>query len=270
MNRIRFWNGNKSSNRQSHELEVLEEALFFSGIETSQTHIISDNTDYPNADDEGSIFDNGFDVLVTVAGNQKFESKAFIPIELPIAKGILGYRILITRPEITDRLATHVDKLPCVMKQLIAGIPDTWADADLFRFNNLKVLEHGDLLDILQAITTKQCDYLSLGANEVESIHHSRPKSVTNLVIESNTVLYYPFPLVFYVHPEQPDLAGRIETGLKNLMRNGRLDELLNKHYGEFVESLDIRSRKVIHLQNPILPQSMAFCKEPTLLRLVN
>ena len=156
---IQFWNGNKTAARQAHEYELVSELL-------STREIHNDLTDYPNAEDESNIFHNGADLLVTVAGNPKFAPGTFIEVAPPLCFGLLGCRLLITRK--IDVQFDHITQLE--LKQKIAGVPATWADATLLRDNDCTVLEEGDIEHILTSISQGNADYLSLGANEVHAV----------------------------------------------------------------------------------------------------
>ena len=94
---VRFWNGNKSSARQGYELALIDACLRATQVEGGSYSLLLDNNDYPKPEDEGNIFESGCDVLVTVAGNVKFKKKQKIVINQPLAKGLLGYRLLIVR-----------------------------------------------------------------------------------------------------------------------------------------------------------------------------
>ena len=94
---INFWNGNKSPARQAYELELLQTILNTQSLPANL--ITNDVTNYPNAEDEGDIFNQGADLLVTVAGNKKFDGKASIKLKQPLCRGLLGYRILIIRQQ---------------------------------------------------------------------------------------------------------------------------------------------------------------------------
>lgn len=247
-----FWNGNKSSKRQHYELELIHSLLNWDPNEPIVVH--SDNTDFPRAEDEGNIFRKNYDVLVTVAGNRKFADKPTIKLNSPICKGLLGHRILIIREQ--DQPTFHninSNKL----KSLIAGIPATWADAELFRANGYRVLEQGTLPETLKLLSDKKCDYVSLGANEVESIYQEHTNSLNGLVIEKSIVLYYPLPLVFYVHPDKAQLAQLLDDKLQEHMLSGKFDSLFNQHFGDVVRSIGLEHRKAINLVNKELPPEL-------------
>ncbi|NDV61610.1 amino acid ABC transporter substrate-binding protein [Puniceicoccales bacterium CK1056] len=251
---IDFWNGNKSESRQGYELELLEACLCASEVNGSYELRI-DNTDYPLAEDEGNIFRNGADILVTVAGNVKFRNREKIVISRPLAKGLLGYRLLIVRSEDADRFKGIKEMRE--LQELSIGIPETWADADLFRSNQFSVVEKGSFEELFHRLKGREFDYTALGANEIESAFNEHAQPLGGLQIEPSLMIYYSFPLVFYVHPDKRQLAERVESGLQALIDSGEFDDLFAKYHGDIVERLNLKNRRTFTLQNPVLPEEM-------------
>lgn len=241
---IKFWNGNKSNSRQLYELDLV--TMLFNNNE-----IDNDCTDHPRAEDEGNVFNAGTDILVTVAGNQKFLENTFLELTEPLCKDLLGCRILIIREQ--DRAKfRNIDDV--TLKGLVAGIPETWADAALFRSNHYQVLEKGSLADVFTYLKQGLCDYVSLGANEVQDVFEQHAQALGELTIENEIVLYYPMPLVFYTHPQRPDLLETLAKRLKLTQDNGQFDAIFDKHYGKVIEDMNLSKRRFFQLSNPSLP----------------
>jgi hypothetical protein len=256
MKNVYFWNGNKSPARQGYETALLKACLKATNEEYGHVNIRVDNTDYPCADDEANIFASGADILVTVAGNVKFKDKQKKVIPQPITKGLLGYRLLLVRDE---SLATFAQiKRPQQLQALSIGIPQTWADADLFRHNQYQVIEKGSLDDLFLLLKAGVFDYVALGVNEIEEIFTQRVVLTGGNSIEPTLMLYYPFPLVFYVNPCHSVLAERIDKGLKLIITSGEHDSLFRHHHGDVAQRLNLRNRNIFNLTNPILPTDMA------------
>jgi hypothetical protein len=97
-----------------------------------------------------------------------------------------------------------------------------------------------------------------LGVNEIEEIFKHRAVPIGGISIEPSLMLYYPFPLVFYVNPCNPVLAERIEKGLKLIAINGEHETLFSYHHGDVVQRLNLRNRNTLSLTNPMLPPDMA------------
>ncbi|MEX0329804.1 MAG: hypothetical protein AB3N64_00140 [Puniceicoccaceae bacterium] len=246
-----FWNGNKSPVRQRYESELLQAILDASSPVYGPLVLSEDRTDYPQAEDEADIFNKGADVTVTVAGNPKFADRDKLVIDQPIAKGVLGQRVLIIREADQDDFAGIHEEAE--LKAKVSGIPDTWADVAIFEANGYAVTERGTFEDIFQRLRQGQFDYVALGAFEVKDVFQSMARRVGGLAIENSLMLQYPMPLVFYVHPEREELAHRIIAGLTTIQRNGVLDALFTSHFGKVLQDLSLDRRTVFQLLNPLI-----------------
>lgn len=254
---VKFWNGNKTASRQEYERDILDAVLKATEQKQGAYKIEESRTDYPRAEDEASVFrTKGFDIFGTVAGNQKLANEQKILIPSPLMKGILGYRILIIRKADAKKFATI--KTAAELKKLRMGIPDTWADAGLFRHNGYPVEEKGSFDDLFQRLENNEFDYVTFGANEVAGVFAGRAAKSGQLIIEPSLLVYYPFPLVFYVNPQQSALAERVAAGLTAINTNGGLDKIFNRYYGDLLGPLQLTKRTRITLENPILPNEMA------------
>lgn len=256
MQTVRFWNGNKTTARQDYELALLDACLSVTQQQFGCYSLLTDDVDYPDAEDEGNVFETGCDALVTVAGNVKFKNKRKIVIKQSLTKGLLGYRLLIVRKDSLAIFQT-LNKLS-ELQSMSIGIPATWADAELFRQNNFKVVERGTLEDIFIRLQRQEFDFIALGANEIEDVFADYAEPLKDLTIEPTKMIYYPFPLVFYINPSEPELANRLEIGLANIMQNGQFEALFRAHHGNVVSRLNLKKRQMYTLQNTLLPEDMS------------
>lgn len=248
---MKFWNGNKSPARQNYELEVLHQVVEATRETHGDASIEEDRTNYPLAEDESNIFQKGIDLFVTVKGNAKFLNREKIVVDKPIARGLLGKRLMVVREDRLDEFASISDEDS--LKAKTVGIPETWVDAELFRFNGYQVNEVDSLEDIFQRLANREFDYVSLGAIEIEDAFDKLAKPVGGLAIDYHLLISYPMPLVFYVHPAQEELARRISEGINAVSQNGQLDALFNRHFGKMIEGLHLAPRRTFHLKNPAL-----------------
>lgn len=251
---IHFWNGNKSPIRQQYELQVLTSVLHAIPGPYSNAAIINDTTDYPLAVDEGNIFRKGADVCVTVAGNTKFADGDYIPLYTPLAFGLLGHRMLIIRRN--DAATFSALRSLSELATLVAGVPNTWADANLFRANGLAVNETGNLDSIFAVLADGGCDYIALGANEITSIFAAQPNYHTTLALDQSIRMYYPMALVFYVNPSNPDLAQAIQQGLNHLVDSAELMRLFDAQFASATPR-GWSTRNTFTLINPNIPDPL-------------
>lgn len=253
---IKLWNGNKTASRQQYEREILELALAATSQRKGDWVLVEDLTDYPKAEDEASVFrTKGFDIFGTVAGNAKLAGEKKILVPQPLMKGLLGHRILIIRAADKEKFAAI--KTAKQLQQLTMGIPATWADAELFRQNGYPVVEKGSFDELFTRLQNKEFDYVTFGANEVAGVFKERAAQSGALLVDQSLLVYYPFPLVFYVNPSKPELAQRVENGLKIIAANGELDALFDRYFGKELAAIQLNARTRITLKNPILPPEM-------------
>ncbi|MCJ2376286.1 transporter substrate-binding domain-containing protein [Vibrio sp. ZSDZ34] len=248
MEYINFWNGNKSEYRQQYEYELLLAILDVTTVNHGPFKVKRDDTDYPDAKDEGAILDNGCDVLVTVKGNQKFKGKRFIELPYSATKTLLGQRILFVRAEDSGSFTTED-----TLRQCSIGIPATWVDAELFRQNNFNVVEEGLFEDVFDRLLNNEFDFTCFGANEAIDIYNNMVKEKDKIVMAPNIKIEYPFPLVFYVNADKPELAQRLSYGFKALIESGRFDDLYQRYFGEIEQELALEQRQSVTLANPFL-----------------
>lgn len=250
---IDFWNGNRSVARQDYERKILAAILESTEEEWGAWDIEESLEEYPG-DEESLVFtEKGHDLFVTIAGNQKFNEGDMIVIPHLLTKNLLGYRVPIIRAE--DSGIFEEISEPQDLQKLDHGIPETWSDATIFRHNGYSVVEEGDFDDIFDRLQNGLFDYSAFGANEVLGVFENRASKREGLIIDENILLFYQFPLVFYINPEMPELAQRIEQGFQLIISSGRLDTIFDEHYGNIVEQLNLNNRLLFELDNPLIPE---------------
>lgn len=252
---IEFWNGNKTETRQQYELDVLNAALAATTAQYGAYQIDNDTRQLTNSEESAVFRDKNADVFVTVAGNPKLRDESKIIVTHPLMKGLLGYRLLIVKEQALDKFAA-IDSAE-EFKQLRAGIPDGWADADLFRHNGYNVVEEGTFDDLFERFAAGQFDYVAFGANEIEKVFDNRAAAYKQFHIEPTKLVYYPFALVFYVSPDKPELAERLRKGLKAIEHSGEAERLFEQATQNLVDRLNLHQRTRFELTNPQLPAEM-------------
>ncbi|MDO9595270.1 MAG: transporter substrate-binding domain-containing protein [Lutibacter sp.] len=253
---IDFWNGNRSEIRQRYEREILEAILKVTVDKYGDFKIKESFSEYPGTQESLVFSEKNHHLFVTIAGNQKFSDEEKIVILKPIAKNLLGYRIPIIKSKDVEKFKKNIDNKK--LKSYKLGIPETWSDAEIFRFNNYKVAEEGTFDDIFERLSEGKFDYVTFGANEVSSVFENRASKLKTLEIENDLLFFYPFPLVFYVNPRMPKLAERVALGLQKITDSGELDAVFNKYYANIVQNLQLDKRTLFVLENPLIPKEFA------------
>ena len=78
-----------------------------------------------------------------------------------------------------------------------------------------------------------------------------QPDQIPKLAVDKHVAVVMPLPMYIFVTPKMPELRDRLEKGLKTLIANGWLDELINEVYGDDVRKADLKNRLIFNIDNP-------------------
>lgn len=174
------------------------------------------------------------------------------PVRIPLFKGMGGCRVFLIRDGQQDRFDLIVDLEQ--LKRLYAGQGADWPDTEILRANGFNVVKaevHTTLYDML---AKRRFDYFPRAIYEAFSEVELHPQ----LVVEQNFIIYYPAPFFFFVNSEDERLASRLSYGLTKILEDGSFDEFFNTnpYSKKAVEQANIKARKVIELENPLLTEA--------------
>jgi ABC-type amino acid transport substrate-binding protein len=179
----------------------------------------------------------------------KAREQRAIPIKVPLLKGLLGYRMLVTRSEWVPDLAQmeSLDQL----KRLSIAQGFGWPDNQILKSNGLSVYT-GSYHALFDWVAQKRADLFPRSVYEVwaeQSMIERR-----GLVIAPSPVVYYFGPIYFFVPKSNPKLAETIQKGLDIAIQDGRFDDLFYQQ-PEVKKALgfltDGQPHTVLYLHNP-------------------
>ena len=180
------------------------------------------------------------------------ERETFLrPIRIPLRKGLLSYRIALTRAESQPKIDQVKDVEDLAQLSLAQGIG--WGDILVFEANGLRV-STSEYESLFRMIDAGRVDLFPRGIGEVFEEWEVRREVLPNLAIEPNLLLYYPWPYYFFVKKDNVALANRLETGLLRMIDDGSFDAIFWRFHGEAIERARLQERRVIELSNPLLP----------------
>lgn len=172
-----------------------------------------------------------------------------LPVRIPIDKGLFGYRLLLTT-ERNQQLTESVQTLAQLKKLLILQGHD-WPDTKILKSNQLKVITSNHYRSMFDMITTGRADLFPRSILEVwKEIELEKHQ----LRVDPRLSIYYPTALYFFVSKSQPALAKRIENGLNQMIKSGEFEQLFMQEYGAELKEAATSKRRIIYLQNPLLP----------------
>jgi hypothetical protein len=97
---------------------------------------------------------------------------------------------------------------------------------------------------------------LGRGINEIQEEFKLQRKQHPNLAIESKFALHIPLPTYFFVSPQKPLLAKRINEGLWKLINNGKFEKLFLFHHKHIIETTNLKNRTIFSIPNPNLTEA--------------
>lgn len=189
----------------------------------------------------------GMDVVWTFTSIER--EKNLLPIRIPIDRGLLGWRLLLVRSDERDALNGAVDLTRLQSLRAVQG--HDWPDLPILEYNHFKVIPSTYYQGMFTMLQLGRVDYFPRSISEIDS--ELAAHAAEGLAIADGLVLYYPAPSYFFVSPKRPDLAKKIELGLRMAIADGSLQQLFLQHFAQDIRRARLNERRIIRLQNPYL-----------------
>lgn len=189
--------------------------------------------------------------IIWSSTSQDLENQ-FLPIRIPLRKGLLGYRIALIakdQQEKLDRVKTVED-----LKKLTVGQGLFWGDSLIFEAVGMQVTR-AKYANLFAMTSLKRFDLFPRGINEVFTEYELHRKEFPDLQIEKNLLIYYPWPYYFFFNKNDSVRSKRVETGLRKMMQDGSFEAIFRKYHNSAIEQADLKNRRIIRLKNTLLPK---------------
>lgn len=198
------------------------------------------------------LADGEIDVLVRSTSLEL--ERRFLPIRIPLDKGLLGYRVFLLHRRLQPQLANvrSFDEL----RRFSIGQGAGWNDLPALRAAGLRVVEGADYEGLFKMLLAGRFDLFSRSVVEVQDEYATRREAMPELAIDNALLLYYPLARYFFVARNESGtaLARRIEAGLRRMQMDGSFDRLFNAYARPIASELGLRSRRLFRIANPALP----------------
>jgi len=181
------------------------------------------------------------------------KEELFLPVRIPLRKGLLGYRISFIAKEkqsLIDNISTHDD-----LKDYTIGQGIGWGDVDVYRANNLQVAV-ANYENLFKMINYNRIDLFPRGIGEIFAEYKNNKDTLPNLAIEKNLLIYYPWPYYFFFNKSDSELARRVESGIRMMISDGSFDVIFQQYNSDAIKEANIESRRIIQIDNPFVPES--------------
>lgn len=188
------------------------------------------------------------DVLWTMTSVDR--EKLLVPVRIPLYKGLIGWRVALLPPGRQEMLAEvkNVNELA----HFTAGQEHDWPDTAILQHAKLPVVVTPDYESLFAMLAKQRFDYFPRSV--IEILNEQRTHSELRLPVDPHLLLHYPTAFYFFVSPKRPQLARMLERGLERAIRDGSFDTLFQQHNGPALKALALDKRRIIYLENPLLP----------------
>ena len=185
--------------------------------------------------------------------NREVENK-FLPIRIPLFKGLLGYRVSIVHKDLYESFS-QADETQ--LKAMFACQGHHWPDSDILEANGFEVVRIARFDLMFKMVNQKRCDYFPRSIYEGYGELDVALKQYPDLRIVDSVILHYDFPIYFFVHRKNADLAAQISYGLNKALSKGKLVEMMQKKAltKDLFPLSKWQNSRFIMLENPYLPE---------------
>jgi len=179
----------------------------------------------------------------------------FLPIRIPIDKGLISYRVFLIREDMQAKFA-DVDTLDELRAFSVGSFP-TWVDTGVLRAGGFKVVTGDSYEGLFRMLVDKRFDFFSRSADEAYREYDERRRALPAMKVERKLLLYFPTTRFFFVQRSEQGqkLAARIEEGLNLLIRTGSFDAHFQRYKGPLIARAQLKSRKAFRIDNPLMSQ---------------
>lgn len=194
--------------------------------------------------------DRGINVAWGMTSIQREEN--FIPIRIPLIKGLLGHRICIIRKKDREKFS-NISTLNQLKTMVLVQGTD-WPDTQILEHNGFKIHKMSVYENMFKMVSSGRVDFFPRGVNEPYEEVRIRPE--LDLVVDNKLLIKYVAPMYFFVNKNDTVLAERLYSGLIKAIESGEFDDFFYNHptTRAIVDLAKIEERVIFEITNPILP----------------
>lgn len=187
-------------------------------------------------------------------GGSIIDERRVDPIRYPIFRGLLGFRIFITNHSVGEILGKNTSEEELKNLRLVQG--EGWGDVDVLRAGGFrKINTLPDFDSLFKMISIHRADLFPRSiiepygelASRCHLLDNNRCKD-QNLMIDSNFLVVYKFPLFFFVSPKRPDLRVLLTSAFRD--HYDKFLSFFNSHPLVKSSLLKMKGRKRIKIES--------------------
>lgn len=199
--------------------------------------------------------DKTIDIIFHATSKEREE--LFLPIKVPLLRGILGYRVFLIHKD-NEAEFSKIKTADELFDRYFAGCGAHWAvDLEILGSSTTNIITNPEYESLFKMLEGKRFDFFPRGINEAWLEIEARKDIYPDLMVEKSLGLfYYPYPVYYFVHKENGALADRISRGLEIAEKDGSYKTLFLRYHRKFIDQARLSSRTLFKLKNPTIPDS--------------
>ncbi len=209
-----------------------------------------------------SVKEGGLDITMSMTSQEN--EALLMPIRIPLYKGLIGLRLMILHED-NQSSFEKIDSL-AKLSLFKAGQMHDWPDTQILESNGLKVYHSGSFEGLFKMLVAGRIDYFPRSIIEIYGEVDERPNR--GFYVDKNILIFYPTAFYYFVHPEKKSLADDIRRGLEVILKDGRFDDIFMKYHQAYLDKARLGNRKIVRLNNPLLPNKTPLIRKELWLEL--
>jgi len=187
-------------------------------------------------------------------------SRELLSVPVPIDLGLQSWRVALIDASVQPLLRSLAR--PAELKQLRAGVGDTWVTQRVLRENGFRIVSGGSYSGLFDMLMAGRFDYFPRGVNEIFGELDAHRTQYPTMAVEERFLLHDRVPTLFFVSPQAPRLQRRLAAGMEALLKDGTLEAMMLKHYRVDLQRARLCERQQIELINSELDPALVGRKE--------
>jgi hypothetical protein len=201
-----------------------------------------------------AMLDESAPYTVIFTGHNKNREQDLIQIDVPLTRGLFGYRVFVIRRQDTNLFA-NIHSLEGLTSRITLGSGSSWPDTKILRSAGFTVVTSNR--DTLWTMLARE-RFIAFPRSifEVATELNARGNSVQGqpVTIEDRIMLYYPFDVFFYLAPTDTERAAILAQGMDRIYKNGTFLRIFNSdpQIKAALRNAAAQNRKIFTLENPL------------------
>lgn len=175
-------------------------------------------------------------------------------VQIPIAKGLLGYRMLLVHDHNNLAFTPITDLQQLKNYTFVQGLG--WPDNRILKHHELGLLTVSDYHRMFKLVDAGRIDIFPRSIIEIWQELDSH--QALNLTVNDSVALHYPSALYYFFRKENKQQAEIIRRGFEKLIDSGEYDLLFNAYFGQILQRSNLATKRIIEMDNPYfeIPES--------------